>query len=214
MTKKTLLPFLVFLLFIQPAMAGVEAPYVRLDSDSSGFYVWLGANLNLSRNLKLTHDVVYYPGSNALATEIGPYFSLGGGKLDILPMLGLYMSDVGSGRIDYMMAELYLYSTLGKWYGEGWNLYYAGMTDATRDYPFFYGRYFLLYQATPWLAIGPHAEFNLDLSDQAPRTLTNFQVGGALRVPYGEKNTFLVFLGVDTRQDNRFVTRISFTRYF
>lgn len=209
----SLLLLSLFLILSSPLHAEVEETYVRLDADNTGFYTWIGGNSRWGK-VKLSHDIIYYPGTNAFQFEIGPYFSLGEGKLDILPMVSLFTNDLGSGKIDYFLPELFLYSTLGNWYLEGWNSLYLGLTKEGKELPYFYGRYFALYKVTSWVSLGPQVELTLDMADEAEKTLSSLQLGGALSFPYGKGNTILLFLGAETKGDTSFACRVSFTHYF
>ena len=129
-------------------------------------------------------------------------------------MVSLFANDLGSGKIDYFLPELFLYSTLGNWYLEGWNSLYLGLTKEGKELPYFYGRYFALYKVTSWVSLGPQVELTLDMADEAEKTLSSLQLGGALSFPYGKGNTILLFLGAETKGDTSFACRVSFTHYF
>jgi len=165
-------------------------------------------------SLTLAHEIIYFPDGNGFEMEIGPYFSFADGKLDICPMFGSYMN-LSSGETEYLLPQLYFYSSMDKLYFEAWNIYGHGVLASTKDYPYFYGRYYATYSLTDWLAIGPQVELTMDLSDDAEESLASLQFGGAISFPtYGENNSILVFLGVDNKADNHMVSRFTFVRYF
>lgn len=194
--------------------AEIDSPYVRVDADREGFYLWFGADLKLGKHgLTLSHDIIYYPQTNEVGTEIGPLFSIAGGKLEILPMVGV-LADLNRGKVEYMLPELYLYLTLDRFYFESWNYFYLGLTSETREQPSFYGRYFLRYSLTKWLAAGPQVELAVDLSRTALSRLTSLACGASLGFGYGKGNTLDFFLGVDGKDDNRFVSRVTFVHFF
>lgn len=211
--KKSILFAVVMLIGLSAVYADfVDNPYIRFDADRDGTYVWFGGSSKVGK-LSLSHDIIYYPHLNDFEAEIGPLFTIAGGKIDLLPMIGMYMN-VTSGRMLYILPELYIYGRFGKWYLEGWNLVYLGVQKDNKDYPFLNSRYFLTYAVTGWLALGPHVEWTYDLSSDSNKRLRSLQVGGAFSFNYGKNNSFLVFTGVDTKADNRFVARFTFVHNF
>lgn len=205
---------LLFLSEVARIGAEIDSPYVRVDADREGFYLWFGADLKLGKHgLTLSHDIIYYPQTNEFGTEIGPVLSIAGGKLEIVPMAGI-LADLTHGKVEYMLPELYLYLTLDRFYFESWNYFYLGLTSETREQPSFYGRYFLRYSITKWLAVGPQVELTVDLSRTALTRLTSLPYGVSLGFGYGKGNTLDFFLGADGKDNNRFVSRVTFIHFF
>jgi len=120
-----------------------------------------------------------------------------------------------SGETEYMIPQIYFYYTKNNIYLETWNLFYYGSARTTVDQKFFYGRYFMkLSGVLDWVSFGPQVEVTYDFDDQLDDSITSLSIGGRISLPYGEVNSFEIFLGAETKDENRFTSRFSFIRYF
>jgi hypothetical protein len=209
---RKLLTLFLLIVFILPLKSQMVSSFMRVDADPTGFYLWFGG-ASKAGNLTLAHEVIYFPNSNYFEAEIGPSFALAEGKLTVCPMFGPYLN-LTSGKVDYWMPQLYLYSTVGKYNFEGWNIFSLGASDATKDQTLCYGRYFITWALASWFGLGPHVEYTLDLSKGAEETTTSLQYGAAMSLPYGTNNRLLTFIGIESKDDNRFLTRVTFLRNF
>lgn len=202
----------VLLFFSLPLKAQMVSSFMRVDADPSGFYLWFGGT-SKARNFTFAHEIIYFPASNYFEAEIGPSFAFFDDKFTICPMFGPYLN-LASGKVDYWMPQLYLYSTVGKFNFEGWNIVSFGASDTTKNQILYYSRYFTTWLLTSWLAMGPHVEFTIDLSPDVAKRINSLQIGAALSWPYGTNNRLLTFIGVESKDDNRFLTRVTFLRNF
>lgn len=189
----------------------VNDAWMRIDGDQSGIYFWFGGMTNIG-DVILAHEIIYFPQTNYFETEIGPYISFGE-ELSVLPMVGIYLN-LSSGETEYFLPQVYFYSTLSNLYFEAWNMYYHGMTSNTRDFPFFYGRYFLKISINNNISVGPYAELTVDLAENATKRISSLPVGMVFGIPYGEGNSLDFFIGSDTQNYNQFHTRITFIHSF
>lgn len=196
--------FIAIAIMLASAQAETS-PFVRVDMDYTfGRYVWTGINVSTDK-MNFVHDIVYYEESQIVQTDVGTFGSFG--KVDVVALIGV-LHNVRGKVLDYVMPQLYLYSTLGKVSLEGWNLYTQGIDNTDERLIDF--RYFALYSAMPFLEIGPHVETNLDVSTDAPQLMNTLCAGGAVRIPYGKDDSFLVFLGSDIEDEYHFVSRYTF----
>lgn len=202
----------VLLFFFLPLKAQMVSSFMRVDADPTGFSLWFGG-ASKAGSLTLAHEIIYFPASNYFEAEIGPSFALAGDILTICPMFGLYLN-LTSGKVDYWMPQLYFYSTVGKFNFEGWNIVSFGASDTTKNQILYSSRYFTTWVLTSWLAMGPHIEFTIDLSPNVARRINSLQYGAAMSCPYGTNNQLLTFIGVESKDNNRFVARVTFLRNF
>ncbi len=209
--KKLLILFLLPVLIL-PLKAQMVSSFMRVDADPTGFSLWFGG-ASKAGSLTLAHEIIYFPASNYFEAEIGPSFAFAGEKLTICPMFGPYLN-LTSGKVDYWLPQLYLYSTVGKFNFEGWNILSFGASDTTKNQILCYGRYFMTWEFTSWLTLGPHIEFTIDLSPNIARPINSLQYGAALSCPYGTNNRLLTFIGVESKDNNRFVARVTFLHNF
>ncbi len=206
--KQLLIFLLVLMVGGSLSQAELKSPWLRVDGDTDGVTLWFGGTIH-TKSVKINHEILYFTGLDSFQTDVGPYFSFAKGKLDLCPMMGVFL-DLKTGQLKYVVPQLYLFSTIGKLYIEAWNLYFMGVSDETRSFPYFYGRYFMQYSLTKWLSIGPHLECIYDLPKDFSNELASLKLGASLGFEYGKKSRLTIFLGVDTKDENHFATRITF----
>jgi len=199
---------LIVLLILMIGITTAADPWLRMDMDSDdGFYTYAGISVPFE-SLILVQNIIMYQESGNFEFEIGTIIPVIGEKFEVMPIASFY-HNIRSGSIDYLVPELMFYSRFGKLYTEAWDVYIHGIGNE-KGKNSFYGRYFSIYTLTKWVAVGPHCEFTLDFSDEAPELLKTMKVGGAMKFPYTDDCYYLVFAGSDIENGDKFVTRHTF----
>lgn len=177
--------------------------YMRVDTDKYGTQIWFGAT-HPCRGLDIVSDVFLV--NSTAEFDVGPSLSLGE-ELTLSPMAGLVF-DFASTNLTTLAPQLYIYWTANKWYLESWENVYFGLKDEYRPH-YFSDRTFLLYSLSDAFSLGPHAEVSLNLEDTPGDTtggvdkLTSLVVGGVVNLNYGKDNSLMVFLGRETKKEDR-----------
>lgn len=211
MFKKIIVFF--FVLILSTTLFAVDEVWMRTDADASEFYMWFGGTGQCPfLDKPLMHDIIYYPSSNAFETELGPAFNFG--NLDVVPMLGIWYN-MKSGETEYFMPQIYFYYRKDNIYIETWNILSQGTASNTNDEQKFNGRYFMKVSGiVDWMSFGPQIEFTYDFDDDLDEHVTSLPVGARLSFPYGNINFMEFFLGIETKDDNKFTSRVTFIKYF
>ncbi|HUH05742.1 MAG TPA: hypothetical protein VML75_27315 [Kofleriaceae bacterium] len=201
-----------------PAIEEDAAPdttgWFRVDTDGLSTQFWFGATHNVG-SLAIASDI-YVVGSFA-EFDIGPAFTFG--DLAVTPMVGLGFDFSTKDVASLIAPQLFTIYNHDKVYFESWVQVFLNslFTDGAEDT--FYTRNFLLYKLTDQVQLGPAMELtyriNEDEMAMLDRTVLSLPVGGALSLGYGDKNTLLLFLGYDTKDQegsDNIAGRFSFIR--
>ena len=178
--------------------------WFRIDTDSLGTQLWVGATHDLG-GVSLASDI-YVVGTTAeldlgIAFEVGP--------VALLPMVGMVF-DFGTQELGpLVLPQLFTIIDSDIVYFESWiqaflssPTKYMGSKANT-----LYTRDFILIKATDDFHIGPQIELTFALNDSAKgpedNAITSLQFGGRVNVAYGENNTLGLFLGAETDDDSK-----------
>lgn len=187
--------------------AQTNATTLRLDMDEMGFYLWCMGNTKIGKT-DLAHEIIYFPATNDVEIDVGPQFTFGKSGFSALPMAGIILN-VPAGKLNYFVPQLHMFYNTDKLHGEYWNLYFHGIHPESKDASSYYSRFFVTYKLCKWIALGPHVEYTIKETEKDFK-LSSFQFGLATDIPYGEKYNWTIFLGVDERNKNKFVSRFTF----
>jgi hypothetical protein len=180
--------------------------WFRIDSDNLGLQLWAGA----------THKV----GGIGIATDM--YVTSGTfGEFDIgveipvgpvlfIPMVGLGV-DWGARDLSTLVApQLFTYADFDPIYVEWWSQFFLDAFDKGTG-NFWYNRLYALYSLSDEVALGPQVELNLDLDGI---DVASLPIGAHMDLGYGEKNTFGLFAGYETENNDgpALAGRLTFVR--
>lgn len=179
------------------------AGWFRVDTDSLGTQLWLGATHNVG-GIDIASDI-YVVGSFA-EFDIGPAFSFG--NLAITPMIGIGFDFETTNVASLIAPQLFTIYELDKIYFESWIQVFLNdmFSDGAEDIA--YTRNFLLYKLSDAFALGPQVEvsyrindFDGDMAagiDAFDTGVVSLPVGGRLNLGYGANNTLGLFVGYET----------------
>lgn len=201
-----------------PAAEEEEAPdttgWFRVDTDGLSTQFWFGATHTVG-DLAIASDI-YVVGSFA-EFDIGPAFTFG--DLALTPMVGLGFDFSTKDVASLIAPQLFTIYNHEKVYFESWIQVFLNSIFADGAEDTLYTRNFLLYKLTDQVQVGPAMELtyriNEDEMAMLDRTVLSLPVGGALSLGYGDKNTLLLFLGYDTKDQegsDNIAGRFSFIR--
>jgi len=200
------------ILLLSWTSAQVRNVWMRTDMDGAGFTYWVGGTSTMM-GMDWGHSMLYWTGGNNAEFEIGPVIPLAGGKLIVVPEIGIEVN-MTTGQTNYIMPEIFAFYDSGKNHAQLWNFYYHGVGKSTKDTPFYYGRYFYKRDLSESFAAGVQAELAYDLSEDGAG-IASLPVGLKADWVYGKGNTLGCFVGVDTEsENNNVVTRVTFVRNF
>jgi hypothetical protein len=203
---------------LPPAAEGEEAPdttgWFRVDTDGLSTQFWFGATHTVG-SLAIASDI-YVVGSFA-EFDIGPAFTFG--DLAVTPMVGLGFDFSTKDVASLIAPQLFTIYNHDKVYFESWVQVFLNSLFADGAEDTVYTRNFLLYKLTDEVHLGPAMELTYRVNEDEmaglDRSLLSLPVGGTVSLGYGDKNTLLLFLGYDTKDQegsDNIAGRFSFVR--
>jgi hypothetical protein len=186
--------------------------WFRIDSDLNGLQLWVGATHDLG-GLALASDAYVYFTPSGLTGgmsfgefDLGPAFTLLDGGLIITPMVGINFNWTLQ-KTNAIVPQLYFVGSFDALYFESWWQMFIQKPfedEYNGGFNYLYSRHFVTYNITDHVGIGVEADpyFSMD-SDIVDDTVFRLPVGGVLKLHYGKDNTFLGFVGYETKEDAR-----------
>jgi len=195
---------LYFLILLVSLTQSKVSQCIKIQADQMyGIYSSIGTTAEIPPNITFANETYFYHGTNDVFSEFGTVFTWG--KFDILPMIGIN-SNMDENSFDYIYPELYLYFNGDKLYAEAWNIYTQSI-KTSNNIPF-EGRYTIAYSVTNKILMGVEDDilFDFSLNEQ----ITYHSIGAMLKINYKEGDTFMVFMGSNIEDHNKFVSRYTF----
>ncbi len=87
---------------------------------------------------------------------------------------------MSTGEKDYLLPQIYFYSTTPNLYLELGNMYYLGTSSLTKDDPFYYGRYIAKLNLSKSITFGPQVELTVDLAEGVDERVSSLVLGGVV----------------------------------
>jgi hypothetical protein len=195
-----------------------EAPdttgWFRVDTDGLSTQFWFGATHTVGE-FAIASDI-YVVGSFA-EFDIGPAFTFG--DLAVTPMVGVGFDFSTKDVATLIAPQLFTIYNHEKLYFESWIQLFVNSLFADGAEDSLYTRNFLLYKLTDQVQVGPAMELtyrtNSDEMAMFDTGVLSLPVGGTVSLGYGDKNTLLMFLGYDTKDQpgsDNIAGRFSFIR--
>jgi len=184
------------------------------DVDNTGPQLWLGASKHVAGPLAIASTLWLGLGTGSEPAlgefAMGPELNIDD-TLTVTLQLGVGF-DFGARQLQYLSApQLFITADLKPIWLEAWNFVYLyGPFHGAYDRPpgsvpqadTFAGRYALLYELSPSLAIGPQLELAVAFKRAAANdlnTLTSLPLGLRVSLGHGPASTFGLFIGYDTQ---------------
>lgn len=186
-----------------PAEEAAEGPspmpgWIRIDSDGGGLQLWGGGTLPLADGVGLAFDLyaLQLGGGNSLGElDVGP--AITAGPFTITPMIGLQI-DWSLRKAAALVPQLYVVGGPAPIYAELWLQYYMYKAFDYGTSNQLYGRLFVDYKLSDYIAVGPEVDWILD--SEADPGLLSLAIGPNVMLSnVGAGGVFIAFIGYETK---------------